>query len=48
MKILYITSQVSDDGGVQRVLSVKTNCFLYKMNSITSLEGFMFFIKRRN
>lgn len=32
MKILYITSQVSDDGGVQRVLSVKTNYFIEKLN----------------
>jgi glycosyltransferase involved in cell wall biosynthesis len=30
MKIVYITSQINEDGGVQRVLSVKTNYFIQK------------------
>lgn len=32
MKILYITSQISSDGGVQKILSVKTNYFIEKLN----------------
>ena len=32
MKILYITSQISSDGGVQKILSIKTNYFIEKLN----------------
>jgi glycosyltransferase involved in cell wall biosynthesis len=32
MKILYITSQISSDGGVQNILSIKTNYFIEKLN----------------
>ncbi|HEX8575941.1 MAG TPA: glycosyltransferase, partial [Flavobacterium sp.] len=28
MKLLYITSQISGDGGVQRIISIKTNYFI--------------------
>ena len=30
MKLLYITSQINGDGGVQRILSIKTNYFIEK------------------
>jgi glycosyltransferase involved in cell wall biosynthesis len=42
MKILYIASRITGDGGVQRVLSIKTNYFVenfgYQIDIITSNE----------
>lgn len=43
MRILFITAQINEDGGVQRVLSVKTNYFIqnfgYKIDIVTLNDG---------
>ena len=43
MKLLYITSQINGDGGVQRIISIKTNYFIenfgYKIDILSANVG---------
>ena len=44
MRILYVTPTINSEGGLERVLSIKTNYFIekfgYKIDIITQNNGF--------